>query len=153
MYHELFWKEKRQNPKINLERRTNRALITRWWRIVSDLGWNSSRTKMGMNPKTKRGKWRMSIGGFCRTKGNHATWRRFQDKWGRSATLNRRFKDKDRWFWREPRDLREKLKFSYNSNLNTNVSHKGLYTMGQNTKRPNTTKGPMKPKQKHYKNI
>jgi len=24
--------------------------------------------------------------------------------------------------------------------------------MGQNTKRPNITKGPVKPKQKHYKN-
>jgi len=35
-----------------------------------------------------------------------------------------------------------------NSNLNTNIYHKGLYTMGRNTKRPN---GPMKPKQKHYK--
>ena len=48
--------------------------------------------------------------------------------------------------------LERKLKFSYNSNLNTNVSHKGLYTMDQNTKKPNTTKGPIKPKQKHYKN-
>jgi len=38
------------------------------------------------------------------------------------------------------------------SNLNTNVSHKGLYTMGQNTKKPNTTKDPIKHKQKHYKN-
>jgi len=32
------------------------------------------------------------------------------------------------------------------------VSHNGLYTMGRNTKRPNTTKGPIKPKQKHYRN-
>jgi len=32
------------------------------------------------------------------TGGIHATWTRFQDKWGRSATLNQRFKDKDRWF-------------------------------------------------------
>jgi len=42
---------------------------------------------LGTNPKTKRGKWRTSIGDFCGTGGNHATWRRFQDKWGRSATL------------------------------------------------------------------
>jgi len=48
--------------------------------------------------------------------------------------------------------LERKHKFSYNSNLKTKVSHMGLYTMGRNTKRPNTTKGPMKPKQKHYKN-
>ena len=48
--------------------------------------------------------------------------------------------------------LERKLKFSYNSNLNTKVCHKGLYTMGQNTKRPNTTKGLIKPKKKHYKN-
>jgi len=34
----------------------------------------------------------------------------------------------------------------------TNVSHKGLYTMGRNTKRPNTTKCPIKSKQKHYRN-
>jgi len=61
--------------------------------------------------KRKGGKWRTSIGGFCRTEGNHATWRRFQDKWGRSATLNQRFKDKDRWFWGEPRDLRENSLF------------------------------------------
>jgi len=39
-----------------------------------------------------------------------------------------------------------KLKYEYK------VFYKGLYTMGQNTKRPNTTKGPIKPKQKHYKN-
>ena len=32
------------------------------------------------------------------------------------------------------------------------MSHKGLYTMGRSTKRPNTTKGQIKPKQKHYKN-
>jgi len=37
--------------------------------------------------------------------------------------------------------------------MNTNVSHKGLYTMGQNTKRPNTTKGSIKHKQKHYYKI
>jgi len=48
--------------------------------------------------------------------------------------------------------LERKLTVSQNSNLNTNVSHKGLYTMGQNTKRRYTTKGPIKPKQKHYKN-
>ena len=29
---------------------------------------------------------------------------------------------------------------------------KGLHTMGRNTKRPNTTKGPINPKQKLYKN-
>jgi len=29
----------------------------------------------------------------------------------------------------------------------------GLYTMGRNTKMPNTTKGLIKPKQKHYKKI
>jgi len=49
--------------------------------------------------------------------------------------------------------LERKLKFSYNSNLNTNVCHKGLYTMGRNTKRPNTTKGPIKPKQKNFTKI
>jgi len=42
---------------------------------------------MTMNPKTKRGTWRTSIGDFCGTGGNHATWRRFQDKWWRPATL------------------------------------------------------------------
>ena len=36
--------------------------------------------------------------------------------------------------------------------MDTNVSHKGLYIMGRNTKRPNITKGSIKPKQKHYKN-
>ena len=36
--------------------------------------------------------------------------------------------------------------------MNTNVSHKGLYIMDRNTKRPNTTKGPTKPKQKQYRN-
>jgi len=48
--------------------------------------------------------------------------------------------------------LRENLNFHITQNLGTNVSHKGLYTMGRNTKRPNTTKGLIKPKQKHYKN-
>jgi len=33
------------------------------------------------------------------------------------------------------------------------MSHKGLYTMGRNTKTPNTTKGLIKTKQKHYKKI
>jgi len=49
--------------------------------------------------------------GVFEKEGSHATWRRFQDKWGRSATLNKRFKDKDRWFRGEPRDLREKSNF------------------------------------------
>ena len=49
--------------------------------------------------------------GVFGTGGIHATWWRFQDKWGRSATLNQRFKDKDRWFWGEPRDLRENSLF------------------------------------------
>jgi len=43
--------------------------------------------------KRKGGKCRTSIGDFCGTEGNHATWRRFQDKWGRYATLNQRLKD------------------------------------------------------------
>jgi len=102
--------------------------------------------------KRKGGKWRTSIGGFCGMEGNHATWRRFQDKWGRSATLNRRFKDKDRWFWGEPRDLRE------NSNFHkTQISLQMYLTMAyilwaETPKRPNKTKGLVKPKQKHYKN-
>jgi len=35
-----------RKSKTNIKSTTNRALITRWWRILSDLGWNSSRTKM-----------------------------------------------------------------------------------------------------------
>jgi len=89
--------------------------------------------------------------GVFGTRGNHATWRRFQDKWGRSATLNRRFKDKDRWFWGEPRDLRE------NSNFHiTPISIQMCLTMAyilwaETPKRPNKTKSLVKPKQKHYK--
>jgi len=45
--------------------------------------------------------------------GNYADWRRFQYKCGRSATLNQTFNNKDRWFKGKPRDLGEKLKFSY----------------------------------------
>jgi len=77
---------KSRKSETEHEKIMNRALITRWWRIVLDLGWNSSRTKMGMNPRTNGGKWRTSIKDFCGTGGNYA-WRRFQDKWGRSATL------------------------------------------------------------------
>ena len=110
----------RQNPKSEelendnpkrIRKRNNRALITRWWRIVSDLGWNSSRTKMGMNPRTNGGKMEDVDLGVFGTGEIHATWRRFQDKWERSPTLNRRFKDKDGWFWGEPRDLRENSNF------------------------------------------
>jgi len=38
-----------------------------------------------------------------------------------------------------------KLKFEYK------VFHKSLYIMGQNTKKPNTTNDPIRPKHKHYK--
>ena len=121
------------------------------WRIISDLGCNSSRTKMGMNPKTKRGKWRTSIGDFCRMGGNHTTWRRFQDKWGRSATLNRRFKDKDRWFWGEPQDLRENSNFHI-TQIWIQKCVTRAYILWVETPKGPTTKGPIKPKQKHYKN-
>jgi len=40
--------------------------------------------------------------GDWRMEGNHATWRRFQDKGGRFATLNQRFKDKNKWFEGKP---------------------------------------------------
>ena len=47
--------EKTWKSETETQNTTNWALITKWWRIVSDLGWNLSRTKMGMNPKTKKG--------------------------------------------------------------------------------------------------
>jgi len=102
--------------------------------------------------KWKGGKRRTSIGGFCGTEGNHATWRRFQDKWGRSATLNRRFKDKDRWFWGEPQDLRENSLF-HKTQIWIQMCLTMAYILWAETpKRPNITKGLVKRKQKHYKN-
>jgi len=47
-------------------KRIKQAPITNWWRIISDLGWNSSRTKMGMNPKTKMEKMEYVDWGFLR---------------------------------------------------------------------------------------
>jgi len=43
--------------------------------------------KMGINPRTKVGEMEDVEGLFCKMGGNHATWRRFQDKWGRSTNL------------------------------------------------------------------
>jgi len=60
--------------KSETREEANRALITIRCRIISDLGWDSSWTKMGTNPRTKWGKWRTSIGDFFGTRGNHATW-------------------------------------------------------------------------------
>jgi len=111
MQHDNFWNHKLEIPKPILKEQ-----LTELW-LPDDEG--SSRIWGGIHLeqkwvwtlKRKGGKWRTSIGGFCGTEGNHATWRRFQDKWGRSATLNQRFKDKNRWFWGEPRDLRENSLF------------------------------------------
>jgi len=74
---------------------------------------NASWIEMSINPITKWEKMEEVNLGDCGTGGNHTTWRRFQDKWGRSITLNRIFKDKDKWFEEDPRDLREKFKFSH----------------------------------------
>ena len=59
-----FLEPQTRNSETNLERTTNRALITRWWRTVSDLGMNFVLDRNGMNPKTKREKWKTSIWGF-----------------------------------------------------------------------------------------
>lgn len=56
-------------------------------------------------------------------------------------------KDKVQWFEEEPRDLREKLKFIYKR-----VSQRLIY-YGPKHKKPNTTKGPLKPKHRDYKII
>ena len=38
----------------------------KWWRIVSDFRWNLSRTKMGMNPKMKKGEMEdVELGNFA----------------------------------------------------------------------------------------
>jgi len=47
-----------------------------------------SQTNLGMNPRMKMEKKVEDVDWwFCGTRGNHTTWRRFQGKWGRSATL------------------------------------------------------------------
>ena len=48
-----------------------------------------------MNPRTNGRKLEDIELGVCGTRGMHATWRSFQDKLGRPATLNQTFKDKD----------------------------------------------------------
>ena len=46
-----FLEAQTRNSETNLERTTNWALITRRWRIVSDLEWKTSWTEMGINPR------------------------------------------------------------------------------------------------------
>ena len=73
------------------------------------------------------------------------------DKWGWSATLNRRFKDKDRWFWGEPRDLTENSNFHI-TQIWIQKCVTRAYILWVETPKGPTPKGPIKPKQKHYKN-
>ena len=99
----------------------------------------------------KRGKWMTSIGFFAERE------EMMPLGWGSKIS------EEDKPLWIEDSTIRisgskENLKtWEKNSKFHLlkseyKVFHKVLYTMGQNTKKPTTTKGPIKHKQKHYKN-
>jgi len=127
-------------------------VMSYWWTIVSNLDKSWVSNEFGYEPYNEwEKKWRTLIWEFS--------------EWGEIKSLGRgsKISEEDPSLW-----IRDSKIWIHGSKLNLEtwekthyfiilkseykVFHKGLYTMGRNTKNSNITKGPIKPKQKHYKN-